>query len=324
MKILANDGISQSGKEKLKAAGFSVVTEKVEQDQLADAINSEGYVGLLVRSATTVRKELIDQCPGLKLIGRGGVGMDNIDVEYAREKGLKVFNTPASSSQSVAELVMAQMFSLSRSLHDANRQMPKTGAEEFKALKKKYGKGTELRGKTLGIVGFGRIGRSLAHYALGCGMKVVAYDMYWNDKPVKFKIEGHGEIEVKVPFSEMDQLLENSDYISLHVPKQDDGQAVIGAEQLKKIKRTAILINASRGGVVDEDAILEAFEEEEVRYAALDVFENEPNPRKDLLTHDKISATPHIGAATVEAQDRIGIELADHIIETLGESVQQQ
>jgi D-3-phosphoglycerate dehydrogenase len=324
MKILANDGISPSGKEKLKSAGFSVVTEKVEQDQLADAINNEGYVGLLVRSATTVRKELIDQCPGLKIIGRGGVGMDNIDVEYAREKGLKVFNTPASSSQSVAELVIAQMFSLSRSLHDANRQMPKTGAEDFKALKKKYGKGTELRGKTLGIVGFGRIGRSLAQYALGCGMKVVAYDMYWNDKPVKFKIEGHGDIEVKVPFSEMDQLLENSDYISLHVPKQDDGQAVIGSEQLKKIKRNAILINASRGGVVDEDALLEAFEEEEIRYAALDVFENEPTPREDLLTHDKISATPHIGAATLEAQDRIGVELADNIIEALGESVQQQ
>ena len=324
MKILANDGISPSGKEKLKAAGFKVVTEKVEQDKLADAINNEGYVGLLVRSATTVRKELIDQCPGLKLIGRGGVGMDNIDVEYARDKGLKVFNTPASSSQSVAELVIAQMFSLSRSLHDANRQMPKTGAEEFKPLKKKYGKGSELRGKTLGIVGFGRIGRSLAEYALGCGMKVVAYDMYWNDKPVKFKIEGHGEIEVKVPFSEMDQLLENSDYVSLHVPKQDDGQPVIGTEQLKKMKRTAILVNASRGGVVDEDALLEALEEEEIRYAGLDVFENEPTPREELLTDDKISATPHIGAATQEAQDRIGVELADHIIETLGESVQQQ
>lgn len=323
MKILANDGISPSGKEKLEAAGFKVVTEKVEQDNLAEAVNNQGYVGILVRSATTVRKDLIDQCPGLKLIGRGGVGMDNIDVEYAREKGLKVFNTPASSSQSVAELVIAQMFGLSRSLHEANRQMPKSGAQDFKTLKKKYGKGTELRGKTLGIVGFGRIGRSIAQYALGCGMKVIAYDMYWNDQPVKFKIEGHGEIEVKIPFSEMDQLLENSDYVTLHVPKQEDGQAVIGAEELRKMKKSAILINTSRGGVVDEDALLEGLEEDEIRYAALDVFENEPTPREDLLNHDRISATPHIGAATQEAQDRIGVELADRIIEVLGESVQQ-
>jgi D-3-phosphoglycerate dehydrogenase len=321
MKILANDGIHASGKEKLEANGFTVVTEKVEQDQLIDAINNEGYIGLLVRSATKVRKDIIDGCPNLRFIGRGGVGMDNIDVEYARSKGIEVFNTPASSSLSVAELVMTQLFNLSRSVYDSNRQMPVKGKTEFKVLKKKYGKGSELRGKTLGVIGFGRIGRAVASYALGCGMKVIAYDLYPSDAPVQLDIAGHGTVDVKVPMVSMDELLSSSDLITLHVPKQDGGSAVLGAAELNKCKDGVKLVNTARGGSIEEDALIAALDSGKVSAAALDVFENEPTPREDLLTHPKLSLTPHVGAATNEAQGRIGLELADKILAIVAENV---
>lgn len=321
MKVLANDGISQSGIDHLAKAGIEVSTDKVAQEDLVKVMNEEGYVGILVRSATTVRKDLIDAVPGLKFIGRGGVGMDNIDVDYARSKGIAVFNTPAASSQSVAELVMAHMFSAARSLFDSNRLMPAQGSSEFKVLKKKYAKGMELRGKTLGIVGFGRIGRALASYALGCGMKVISTDKFPNDAPVKLHIEGHGSLEVQVPNLTFDQILQDSDFISLHVPKQEDGSAVIAKAELEKMKNNAVLINAARGGVVNEADLLEALESGQLKYAALDVFDNEPTPDAKVLAHDKISSSPHIGAATTEAQGRIGVELAEQILEVLGKTV---
>jgi D-3-phosphoglycerate dehydrogenase len=318
MKILANDGISPEGVQKLTSAGFTVVTDKVDQENLIDAINSEGYVGLLVRSATTVRKDLIDACPGLRFIGRGGVGMDNIDVAYAREKGIVVENTPAASSQSVAELVMGSMFSIARSLYDSHLNMPKNGDSEFKVLKKKYAKGVELRGKTLLIVGFGRIGQSVASYALGCGMKVIAVNRSETKVAIPLKIDGIEELTVDIEAkNNLSEVLSSADFISLHVPKQSDGSAVIGAAEFGKMKDGVRIVNAARGGVVDEDALLNAIESGKVANIALDVFENEPNPRKDLLTNDKIACTPHIGAATVEAQARIGEELADKIIEAL-------
>ncbi|NNC84001.1 MAG: D-2-hydroxyacid dehydrogenase [Flavobacteriales bacterium] len=315
MKILANDGISAVGKEKLEAHGFTVVTDKVDQNALADTINNEGYVALLVRSATTARKELIDACPGLKFIGRGGVGMDNIDVDYAREKGLKVQNTPAASSDSVGELVMGHLYSCARHLHDSNRQMPESGNTEFKVLKKKYAKGVELAGKTLGVVGIGRIGQATAKRAIGVGMRVIVTDPYAQVSEISLHIHGVGEVKAPVEQVEMDELLAQSDFITLHVPKQDDGSAVIGADEIKKMKDGASIVNAARGGVVDEDALMAALDAGKLRYAALDVFENEPTPREDVLKHKKIALTPHIGAATGEAQDRIGLELADHLIQ---------
>jgi D-3-phosphoglycerate dehydrogenase / 2-oxoglutarate reductase len=313
MKVLANDGISEAGKKKLEAAGIVVETKKVDQADLINAINTNNYECVLVRSATTVRKEVIDACPGLKLIGRGGVGMDNIDVDYARSKGLKVFNTPASSSQSVAEMVIGQFFSIARGFYDADRLMPGVGGAEFSALKKKHGKGTELRGKTLGIIGFGRIGRSTASYALGCGMNVIAADLVKSDEPVSVMVGGT-EVKVKVPFVSMTELLTQSDCISIHVPKQNDGSAVIAEAELASMKDGVLLVNAARGGVIDEQALLAALASGKVRAAALDVFENEPTPNPTLLKCDKLALSPHIGAATVEAQDRIGEELADHII----------
>jgi len=316
MKILANDGISSKGKELLMAAGFTVITDKVEQDQLAKTVNEQGIEMILVRSATTVRKEVIDACPNLKLIGRGGVGMDNIDVAYAREKGITVINTPASSSQSVAELVMGHLFSLSRFLQDSFKNME---SGDFSSLKKKYAKGIELRGKTIGIIGFGRIGQSLASYALGAGMEVIAIDQFTTPSKINVPIGLNNNIDVEItPTTDLQSVLGKLDYISLHVPKQADGSAVITASEFSKMKKGVIIVNASRGGVIDENDLLVALEEGVIGGIALDVYENEPNPRKDLLNHSKIACTPHIGAATLEAQDRIGEELAQLIIGQFG------
>ncbi|MFM8963491.1 MAG: NAD(P)-dependent oxidoreductase, partial [Sphingomonadales bacterium] len=274
-------------------------------------INQQGFDAVLVRSATTVRQVVIDACPGLKLIGRGGVGMDNIDVAYAREKGLTVINTPASSSQSVAELVMGQLFSISRFLNDSFKNI-ETG--DFSTLKKNYAKGVELRGKTLGIIGFGRIGQSLAAYALGVGMKVIAIERRARIQPIHLKIAGQTlEIPVKV-VANLAEVIGQLDYISIHVPKQPDGAAVIGPKEFALMKKGVRLVNTARGGVIEESALLAALEDGTLAAAALDVYENEPNPMQALISHPKIACTPHIGAATLEAQDRIGEELAELII----------
>ena len=316
MKILANDGISSKGKELLIAAGFTVITDKVEQDQLAKTVNEQGIEMILVRSATTVRKEVIDACPDLKLIGRGGVGMDNIDVAYAREKGITVINTPASSSQSVAELVMGHLFSLSRFLQDSFKNME---SGDFSNLKKKYAKGIELRGKTIGIIGFGRIGQSLASYALGAGMDVIAVDQFTTPVKINVPLGLNNNFEIEItPTTDLQSVLGKLDYISLHVPKQADGSAVITANEFSKMKKGVLIVNASRGGVIDENDLLVALDGGIIGGIALDVYENEPNPRKDLLNHPKIACTPHIGAATLEAQDRIGEELAQLIIGQFG------
>lgn len=313
MKVLANDGISQSGIEALESAGFSVSTTTVAQEKLIDEINKENFEVLLVRSATKVRKDVIDGCPDLKLIGRGGVGLDNIDVAYANEKGIEVINTPAASSQSVAELVMSHLFSISRSIYDSNRNMPNSSVGDFKKLKKKYAKGTELRGKTLGIIGFGRIGQFTSKYALGCGMNVIAYDPFIENISVSIEIADH-QLEIPIQMVSMSDLLKNSDFISLHVPMPSDGKPVIGKEEFDLMKNGVKIVNAARGGVIDEDALLNALSSGKVAVAALDVFTGEPNPRADLLNHERIALTPHIGAATNEAQDRIGTELASKII----------
>jgi D-3-phosphoglycerate dehydrogenase len=318
MKILANDGISPEGVKALEDKGFTVITENVPQDQLIETINKENYVALLVRSATTARKDLIDACPGLKLIGRGGVGMDNIDVDYARSIGRHVINTPGASSQSVAEMVFGSLFSLSRSLFHSHRMMPVNGETEFKKLKKKYGKGQELRGKTIGIVGFGRIGQSLATYCIGAGMNVIAVDMQTNPVKVPLHINGIGDLEVLLkPEGRLIDVISDLDYISLHVPKQKNGAAVIGDAEINKMKDGVIVVNAARGGVIDETALISGLNSGKIRAAALDVFENEPTPRVDLLKHEQIGTTPHIGAATTEAQTRIGLELAEQIITLL-------
>lgn len=315
MKVLANDGISNSGIEKLLNNGIDIKNITVEQGQLIDYINENEITVLLVRSATKVRKDIIDNCPGLKIIGRGGVGMDNIDVEYAIDKGIKVINTPAASSGSVAELVIAHLYTCARFLHISNRNMPLEGDSNFKKLKKAFAKGVELRGKTLGIIGFGRIGQEVAKIGLGIGMNVIYYDLH-NDK-VNLKLEFFDRqiLNFKLEKSSFIEVLSKSDFITLHVPAQKE--YVIGNKEFDLMKDGIGLINAARGGVVDEVALDKNISDGKVSFAALDTFENEPNPEIKLLMNPKISLTPHIGAATNEAQDRIGVELADQIIEIL-------
>ena len=311
MKILANDGISMSGIDALTEAGFDVITTNVAQEQLVSFINKNKIVVLLVRSATTARKELIDACPGLKIIGRGGVGMDNIDVEYAREKGLSVINTPASSSSSVAELVFAHLFGGVRFLFDANRNMPLEGESNFKGLKKAYAKGIELRGKTLGIIGFGRIGQEVAKIALGIGMQVKATDKYIDKVDIPVKLFNGESIKVIIETLKFSEVIKTSDFITLHVPAQKN--YVIGKKEIQMMKDGSAIVNAARGGVVDELALINALDDGKLAFACLDTFENEPKPEIKLLMHPKISLTPHIGAATLEAQDRIGLEFAMQI-----------
>lgn len=316
MKILANDGISQSGIDKLTAAGHEVITTNVSQEQLVDYINDKDITVLLVRSATTARKELIDNCPNLKIIGRGGVGMDNIDVAYAREKGLQVINTPAASSASVSELVFAHLYGGVRFLFDSNRNMPLEGETNFKGLKKLYAKGTELRGKTIGIIGIGRIGQEVAKIAAGVGMNVVAHDSFAEKAPtVSWDLFDGQTINVTIPLVSKEELLKTADFVTIHVPAQMD--YVIGTNELAMMKKGAAVVNAARGGVLDEVALVAALESGHISFAALDVFEKEPSPEVVLLMNTKLSLSPHIGAATNEAQDRIGTELADQIISIL-------
>lgn len=310
-RILANDGIDPIGKELLENAGFKVDTTHIPQDQLSEGLKN--YDGITVRSATKVRKELIDSCPNIKLIGRGGVGMDNIDVDYARSKGVAVVNTPAASSLSVAELVFAHLFTGIRFLQDSNRKMPIEGNTKFNDLKKAYAKGIELRGKKIGVIGFGRIGRETAKVALGLGMEVLAYDLFEIPNELELIIGANTKVNCPIKVVSIEQLIKDADFISLHVPFSE--KPVLGKNEFDNMKNGVGVVNCSRGGTIDEDALIEALNSGKLSFAGLDVFDNEPTPRQDLLSHPKVSLTPHIGASTNEAQERIGTELANLIID---------
>lgn len=311
MRILANDGIDPIGKNMLEEAGFTVDTHHLTAEALYEQLNT--YDAITVRSATQLPKELIDAAPNLKLIGRGGVGMDNIDVAYARSRGIQVVNTPAASSLSVAELVFAHLFSGVRFLHDAHRRMPLEGEVAFSKLKKAYSGGTELRGKTLGVVGFGRIGQEVARIAWGLGMQVMVYDLL--DVPATLPVTFAGGITVEFPVlkKELAVLFKEADFITMHVPFSD--KPILGPEEFALLKPGVGLVNTARGGIIDEEALLDALDRGQVAFAGLDVFKGEPKPHISLLKHPKISLSPHIGAATSEAQARVGVELASLIIE---------
>ena len=315
MKILANDGISKSGKNKLEEYGFEVDLTKVSQEQLVDYINDNQVVVILVRSATQVRSDIIDNCPSIKIIGRGGVGMDNIDVDYAKSKGINVINTPAASSKSVAELVFSHLFGCVRFLHESNRSMPLDGDSKFKELKKAYAGGKELAGKKIGIIGFGRIGQEVAKIAIGIGMNVIFYDKYIEETSLDIEFFDGQNITFNLVSSKFDEVLENSDFISVHIPASD--KYIIDSKEIGKMKDGVGLLNLSRGGIVNEEELLKNINSGKVSFAGIDTFENEPVPSMKLLMNSNISLTPHIGAATSEAQDRIGVELADKINEIL-------
>lgn len=322
MKILANDGISPAGKKRLEEAGFEVDITRVAQDQLAGYMMNNEVDGLLVRSATKVRKDLIDELgTQLKLIGRGGVGMDNIDVDYARSKGIHVINTPAASTRSVAELVFAHLLGMVRFLFDSNQKMPLEGDTKFNELKKNYSGGTELMGKTIGIIGCGRIGSEVARIAYGMGMNIIGHDH--SDEPRKINVDfpDGQSLSFDLNCQPLDYLLQNSDFVTLHI--SGAGKTVIGKKEIEMMKDNAAIVNTARGGVVDEEALMEALDSGKLRYAGLDVFVNEPTPAMKVLMSPYTSLTPHIGAATMEAQDRIGVELADQIIDLLKPEVSQ-
>jgi len=313
-RILANDGIHPAGKAMLEEAGHEVVTDKIAQEDLPAQLPS--FDCIVVRSATKVRGPLIDVCPDIKVIARAGVGLDNIDVTYAESKGIRVVNTPAASSRSVAELVFGHFLNVARSLHVTNRAMPTTGATEFSKLKKGASKGIELLNKSVGIVGLGRIGQEVAKLALGFGMKVLAVDPFVSETTLNLDIAGQS-LEVPIKTIELEELLAQSDFISLHVPFSG-GKPIIGQEELGLLKSTAVIVNASRGGVIDEEALMQAVDNGKILGSGLDVFVNEPTPDGDLLQCAGISLSPHIGASTSQAQENIGTELARKIIALLG------
>jgi D-3-phosphoglycerate dehydrogenase len=316
IRILANDGIDPNGKSILESAGYEVSTSKVPQEKLAEALKE--YDAVLVRSATRIRKDVMDACPELKLIGRGGVGLDNIDVEYAKKKGIKVVNTPASSSVSVAELVFAHMFCASRSLQISNREMPAHANEKFGALKNLASKGSELQGKVMGIYGFGRIGQEVAKIAIGIGMNVLAFDPYVEQVDLSLNLPALGansRIKANVRTVKENEVVTQSDFITFHVPFNEGDKAIVDAPKIAKMKKGVGLINCSRGGVISEQALLDALNSGHVAFAGLDVFEKEPPVNMAILQHPHVSVSPHIGGSTMEAQNRIGIELAEKVIE---------
>ena len=292
MKILANDGISKNAVNILNKKGFDVYLETIEQDNLIDFININEIAVILVRSATQVRKNIIDNCQSLKIIGRGGVGMDNIDVEYAKSKGIFVINTPAASSNSVAELVFSHLFSGSRFLFDSNRNMPIEGEKKFKTLKKNYSKGIELKNKNLGIIGLGKIGREVARIGFGLGMNILGFDKFIKEKSINIIPNNQNAFTFKINLISFDEILKTSDFLTLHVPAQSN--FLIGKKEFAKMKKGSSIINASRGGIIDEKELIKNLDSGKIKFAGLDTFENEPTPSKSVLMHPKISLTPQV------------------------------
>ena len=312
MKVLANDGISESGEKILKEAGINLLNNRVSMEHLAKFINDNEVDVLLVRSATKVTKELIDACPTLRIVGRGGIGMDNIDVEYAREKGIQVFNTPLASLRSVAELVFAHFFALARNLHEANRLMPLEGELKFNELKRSFAKAFELQNKTLGVIGMGKIGMEVAKIGISLGMKVLCYNRTPKTETVTLNFFDGQSLGFQLTSCSLDEVLANADFISINTAKTP--QYILDTPEFSKMKDGVFIVNAARGGVLNEVTLLDFIEEGKIAGAALDVFENEPNPELPLLMNPSLSLSPHIGGSTIDAQEKIGIEIAEQLI----------
>jgi D-3-phosphoglycerate dehydrogenase len=306
MRILITDGIERTGADILLKAGFELTEKTLNAQELVEAIGA--YDAIIVRSATKVTREVIDAGTNLRVVARGGVGLDNIDVAYAKTKGITVLNTPKASSISVAELTIAHLMSLGRFLPMSNITMRK---KEWP--KKEFSAGIEVTGKTLGIIGLGNIGREVARRALGLMMTVVAHDPWVTST------------DLNVRLVSKDELLRVSDYITLHVPYEKARGPVITRADFEKMKDGVILINCARGGVVVEKDLLDALNTRKVLYAGMDVFEHEPpTPEEfDLINHPRVSVSPHIGASTREAQDRVGVEIAQKVVESLNASVKE-
>src|SRR6218665_2424521 len=312
MIVLANDGLSEKGIQLLKEADITVLETRVSPEHLGKFINDNKVDVLLVRSATQVRRELIDECSNLKIIGRGGIGMDNIDVEYAIDKGIYIINTPKASCKSVAELVFAHFFSLARFLHESNRLMPLEGETNFNALKKSFNNATELSGKTLGVIGMGNIGIEVIKIGISLGMKILAYNRTPKTENIQLTFFDGQSLDFEIKSVNLDEVLKNSDFISLNTGLTDG--YLIDSEELGMMKEGVFIANTARGGVINEVALLDAIESGKVYGAALDVFEKEPTPEVLILMNPALSLSPHVGGNTMDVQNRIGEELAQQII----------
>ncbi|WP_294218594.1 D-2-hydroxyacid dehydrogenase [uncultured Chryseobacterium sp.] len=321
MRVLANDGISEAGASALKHAGIEVLDHKVAQDHVIGFINDNEVDVLLVRSVTKVRQDIIDACPGLKVIGRGGIGMDNIDVEYAKSKGIRVINTPTASSKSVAELVFGHFFSLARFLHESNRLMPLEGETHFNAMKKSFSKAYELSGKTLGVIGFGSIGQEVAKMGIALGMKIKVLTRKPRTETLTLEFFDGQSVNFEITSSnDTDAFLKDTDFISINTPKTNE--YIIDTAEFEKMKDGVYIVNTARGGVINEVALIDFIESGKVAGAALDVFENEPAPELPLLMNPALSLSPHVGGNTIDAQEKIGLELAEQIIKLQKETIQ--
>lgn len=321
MKVLANDGISRSGELALKEAGIEILDNRVAQDHIINFINENNVDVLLVRSVTKVKQDIIDACPGLKIIGRGGIGMDNIDVEYAQSKGIKVINTPNASSKSVAELVFGHFFSLARFLHESNRLMPLEGETHFNAMKKSFSNAYELSGKTLGVIGFGSIGQEVVKMGIALGMKVSVLTRKVKTKTISLDFFDGQKVDFEITSTtDSDIFLKNADFISINTPKTNE--YIIDTNEFERMKDGVYIVNTARGGVINEVTLIDYIESGKVAGAALDVFESEPSPELTLLMNPSLSLSPHVGGNTVDAQEKIGVELAEQIIKLQKETIQ--
>ncbi|SHM35351.1 D-2-hydroxyacid dehydrogenase [Chryseobacterium polytrichastri] len=320
MKVLANDGISEAGRKALQDAGIEILDNRVAQDHVINFINENNVDVLLVRSATKVKQDMIDACPNLQIIGRGGIGMDNIDVEYAQSKGIKVINTPAASSKSVAELVFGHFFSLARFLHESNRLMPLEGETHFNAMKKSFSNAYELSGKTLGVIGFGSIGQEVVKMGIALGMKIKVLTRKPKTKVLTLDFFDGQTVNFEITSTnDSDAFYKDTDFISINTSKTNE--YIIDTEQFEKMKDGVYIVNTARGGVMNEVALIDFIESEKVAGAALDVFENEPTPELPLLMNPALSLSPHVGGNTVDAQEKIGLELAEQIIKLQKETI---
>jgi len=315
MIILANDGITLKGIEALEKAGFEVNSTKVAQNQLENFINANNIDAVLVNKNTQIRQELIEACPSLKLIGNSSVTMDNIDVDFAIDNGLHVINTTNASTIANAELVFAHLFGMARFLHSSNREMPLEGDSRFNELNKAYALGSELRGKTIGILGFDKVGQEVAKIAIGLGMQVMAFDDFIEEATITLDFYNHQKIDFTIHTVAIADVLKESDFISLHLTNHDTH--VITSAEFEKMKDGVGFINTAKGGILNEVDLIKAIESGKVQYAGLDVFETEPIPAVQLLMNPEISLSPNIASLTKEAQERAGLELANQIIKLL-------
>lgn len=317
MKILINDGFSASGIQALEKAGFEILNTKVAQVQLENYINEHAVDAIVVKENTQVQQELIEACPSIKLIASTSNSMDNIDVNFAIDNGVQVINTKNASAPAIAEMVFAHLLGMVRFLHQSNREMPLEGDMSFNTLKKQFSQGVELRGKTLGIIGFNALGQEVAKTALGLGMKVIATDTEIEEATITIPFYDGQSVNFQIITEPFNEVIKTADFVTLHLPEQDD--YVLTATEFEQMKNGVGIVNTSSGKVLNEVDLVNAIEGGKVKYAGLDVFENQPRPEIQLLMNPEISLSPNIAALTIDSEERKGVELANKIIKLLSE-----